>query len=398
MERVFSKNGANLSKAKIICKIIDVIFRYIFNLIYIISKIQTHIFPQFLKIMNDPPHVRKMAKQIEVSKLANAFATDPKKVEKQLISFAKAHNDEMRKHHKRAYEKRMARTNSRPKKTKDQHRCASFLCSVQVNLSRLKTRVRKRVEHDHVHNKGFLDMINKHYLNKLSLTPTECTSVRTHRSRQVERAGEHVESVKGDQYIRKARALLNYSVSSSSADPFEAVVALAILTGRRTSEILLTISIHAPLYDDPKNPRKTHEQYWASMRGFLKHKKEVRGQIRRDIPLLATRKSIVKGLRYVREKLPAKSVPEINRRYSTQLNRRVQTLCGQLGTIHKARRLYGLLCHHYFRSEINPGHIMSLPRVVAHVLGHTNLSPTSLPYMNMDLDASSLGGIDFTKI
>ena len=177
--------------------------------------------------MNDPPHVRKMAKQIEVSKLANAFATDPKKDEKQLISFAKAHNDEMRKHHKRAYEKRMARTNSRPKKTKDQHRCASFLCSVQVNLSRLKTRVRKRVEHDHVHNKGFVDMINKHYLNKLSLTPTECTAVRTHRSRQVERAGEHVVSVKGDQYIRKARALLNYCVSASSADPFEAVVAAA---------------------------------------------------------------------------------------------------------------------------------------------------------------------------
>ena len=349
-----------------------------------------------------------MASELDFVKLSNLFAQSKSKAIEEMKKIAKAHNKEMRAHHKKAYDRRVARARrqtssdknptkkSDPKTAVASGPCTTYLCSVQVNLSRLKTRVRKNFNKNSASSDAsFRDAFYTHYLNKLRLTAKECSLVRTHRSNQVEQAGGSVVSIKGDLYVKKARSLLTYVLQTRS-DPFEAVIALAILTGRRSSEIIKTISVHAPRYSDSNNPRKSHPQYWASMRGFLKHKPGTR--IRRDIPLLGSRNLIVQGLKYVREQLPSKNVQECNSKYSTQINRRVKVLCGELKTLHTARRLYALMCHHYFKNDINPGEIMSLPRVVSYALGHTNLSKTSLTYMNIDLDTSSLGGLDFATV
>lgn len=344
-------------------------------------------------------------KDLNCTKILEMFKNDPSILSKHLRSVAKRQNADMRAHHKKAFERRRARIDARSEPSqveakslpqrKNKSTCSGYLCSVQVNLSRLKGMVSGTAKrHSKMKNETeCMNILQTAYLNKLCLSAEECRSVRTHRSARVEVAGESVVTIKGDQYVRKARALLDYVVKTRS-DPFEAVVALAILTGRRSSEILRSISVRSPLYINAQNPRSTHEQYWASMRGFLKHKPGVR--IRRDIPLLGSRHSIVRGLKYVRDRLPSTGVQNCNSRYSTQINRRVKNLCGELKTLHTARRLYALMCHHYFKSDINPGETMSLPRVVAYVLGHTNLSKTSLTYMNIDLDDACLRGLDFT--
>lgn len=342
-----------------------------------------------------PPHVSELKTETEkkFEDWVSSFTPkDKEKVIKEMKEMAQKHNKKIRKHHK---DRQMTRHVRSVPSSDLNPKCSGHLCSVQVNLSRLKGSVRSAAKAYPRISKmvDFMEALEKHYLKALRLTAEESSKVRTHRDMRVEAAGSSVVSVPGDRYVRKATELLRY-ILNTNGDPFEAVVALAILTGRRSSEILRTISVRQPLKDDPKGLRKTHEQFWARMRGFLKHKPGVK--IMRNIPILAPRKLIVRGLKYVRERLPSTSVQNCNSKYSTQINRRVKTLCAELKNLHTARRLYALLCHHYFRKDIYPGEIMSLPKTVAHVLGHTNLTKTSLTYMNIDLH--DVGGIDYTSL
>lgn len=336
--------------------------------------------------MSLPRHVTRMIKKVQGELEGLSVLLKERKTKSavaKLIAMAKEQNNLMRKHH------------LAPRVSSDDQKvpaCSGHLCSVQVNLSRLKSGARRVAKSSPHTSKALMDALEKHYLEALCLTTDESSKVRTHRDMRVKAAGENVVSIPGDLYVRQATELLKYIIITNG-DRFEAVVCLAILTGRRSSEILRTISVRQPTKDDPKDLRKTHEQYWTCMCGFLKHKSGVK--IKRIIPILAPRKLVVQGIKYIRERMPSKSVSECNSRYSTQINRAVKRLCPELNNLHAARRLYALLCHHYFRKEIMPGKTMSLPRTVSYVLGHTNLTKTSITYMNIDL--KEVGSIDFTK-
>ena len=276
----------------------------------------------------------------------------------------------------------------------------THLCSVQVRLSQIRTnavkmaRVRWNAEDKRVSERTRCIRKNKmnaflHYFTKgLRLSSDKIKIVKLSRQKRVERA--HVVTVDADKYVRNARQLLKYVVINRG-DMFEAVVAIALLTGRRSSEILKTAVI-APISNPPKY-RKTNNVYWGRVSGFLKHKPG--SNISRDVPMLCSRELINQGLVYIRSFVkPSLTVDQLNKTYASRIQARVHKLCPELRTLHTLRKFFSLVAHHYFKSDIRPGSVLSLPQFASHVLGHIRLSDTVITYLNINI--RDIGNLSFT--
>lgn len=244
--------------------------------------------------------------------------------------------------------------------------------SVQCTLSRLKSAI-----------KSDLPDVPVSFTNHLHVTRDqlrELVQVRAENTRNhsIDTPGFDLESI-----VLKARQILRTPGVSCEYK----LIALAMLTGRRTSELLFSMQLSMP-----KERHSTPEHYWVSATGFLKHRnKKGEAALIREIPLLDNRAIIVKNLVDVRECMPASTALEVNKKYAHRIAAHIRTLDWGIFNIHQLRKLYGVLTHKYFNENK-----CSVARSTSDYLGHKHLSETVLTYMNIH-DNGKGGKLDFTK-
>lgn len=278
----------------------------------------------------------------------------------------------------------------------------THLCSAQVRLSQIRTNAmklaRKRWDIANTANvsdrtlrtrKNKLNAFTEYYTKGLRLSPAQLKIVKDSRQQRVEKAD--VVTVDADRYVQNATDLLKFIVHNRG-DMFEAVVAIALLTGRRSSEIMKTAIIE-PVTDAQRiQRRETDVKYWGKVSGFLKHKPG--SCIVREVPMLAPRELICKGIQYVRSFIkPSLTVDQLNKTYASRIQARVHKLCPELKTLHTLRKFFSLVAHHYFKLDVKPGSVLSLPQFASHVLGHTRLSDTVITYLNFNIN--SIGSLSY---
>ena len=176
--------------------------------------------------------------------------------------------------------------------------------------------------------------------------------------------------------IRKAVTILR-----SKEEPFENIcVALGLLTGRRTIELLSTGSIEAI----PGNP------YWAYFRGQVKTGLDNITTATEDverpylIPLLATFNLVNKKLceiqAAIKQQFGELAVREtLNQRISYKLSRAVKELIHSEFRFHDLRTLYAMITFEAFKP-----HSFGLNGWVGRVLGHVGLN-MSVHYTRMQI-------------
>ena len=238
----------------------------------------------------------------------------------------------------------------------------------QTSLSNFKRRVRDE-----------LGETSADFLKSLRLTREQGNVLEAAKKRVVHQKAIDLPEVDGDAVVLDCRKML------SSDDPYLRLIALACLTGRRTAELLYSIR-----FRPPQEAHKTSSKYWAHVTGFLKQRKgDPDAVVSREVPLLADRKSIVEALKATRAVLKADSVRDVNLRHAKKIHRHMHKYCPTIGNIHQFRKLYALMCFHYFNSRQ-----CSLPRVASDYLGHKMVSDSILTYLNFHL--KPLGRLDFS--
>ena len=229
------------------------------------------------------------------------------------------------------------------------------------------------------------------FLKQLRLNKEQHASIVKAKNEKLHANAINLPSVNADLIIKDCRSCL-----ATSQDPYKKLIALACLTGRRVSELLVTIS-----FDPPKNRHtSTHLKYWSHVTGFLKQRsKDPDRVISRELPLFDSRTNIVQALRFVREQLgtgsytgqswaPTITVQEANRKHAKPVSRSMRKHCNVICNIHQFRKFYALACFHYF----NENHC-SLPRLASDYLGHKSVSSTILTYLNFRVE--NLGSLQF---
>lgn len=230
------------------------------------------------------------------------------------------------------------------------------------------------------------------FLKQLRLSKEQHATIMKAKNEKLHANAINLPSVNADLIIKDCRSCL-----ATSQDPYKKLIALACLTGRRVSELLVTISFDAPKH----NHSSTHDKYWSHATGFLKQRsKDTKRVVSREIPLLDTRQHIVQALQFVREQLgagsynpqwvPAISVQEANRKHAKPVSRKMRKYCEVICNIHQFRKFYALACFHYF----NENHC-SLPRLASDYLGHKSVSSTILTYLNFRVE--NLGSLAFNE-
>ena len=235
--------------------------------------------------------------------------------------------------------------------------------------------------------------ISPAFTNSLRLSKTQNKLIIHHKNKRVHENSIRLPEVNGDHMILDCRKC----IISADTDPYKKLIALACLTGRRTSELLITIRIYQP----QERHNKTSSKYWANVTGILKQRKnDPKRVINREIPFLAARVQIQKALRTVRLALgtgvykgdvwvPRLTVAQANAKFAKQISRKMIQYCDVLCKIHDFRKFYALACFHYF----NENHC-SLPRLASDYLGHKSVSGTILTYLNFRVNG--LGSIVYT--
>lgn len=250
-------------------------------------------------------------------------------------------------------------------------RALPYTNSVQVALSRLRSRLAKHG-------------VDPTFLKKLALTRHETTALAEAKNARVHKKSINVTSVAGDPIIEDCRQMLDDGMMEEDASKL--IVALACLTGRRTSEL-----VYSAVFDPPRGAdHATSTRFWSCASGFAKQRKGDREAVKcRDIPFLAPRSDINRAVRILRRLWPATSIREVNRKYGAHAGRALQRYCDVLGNIHQFRKFYVLCCYHYFNDNN-----CSLPRLAADYLGHKTMSSTVITYLNFRV--TDLGGLDFS--
>ena len=264
-----------------------------------------------------------------------------------------------------AYYERLAKVDQ----IKNRERKGMGLMSAQTYLSKFKQTLRKE---DPSISNSFLDLLH--------LSKDQNRRIIAFKNKKVHENAIGLPSVDGDSMIKNCRECL-----TTSNDPYKQLIALACLTGRRVSELLVTIKFSPPR----EQHKSTSSAYWTSATGFLKQRNnDPQRVIRREVPLLAHRTTINKTLKQVRIALglghykgsewkPVVSVTQANKKYAKQTSRKIRKYCDVICNIHQFRKFYALVCFKYF-NENN----CSLPRVASDYLGHKTVSSTILTYLN----------------
>lgn len=243
-------------------------------------------------------------------------------------------------------------------KEKGRERKISFLGNVQSNLSRYKMRVKAPPE----------------FKKKLHITKEELAQVASERHNSMRKQSIDIVAINGDKFVADCQDLLIHP------DFCLKVIALACLTGRRMTEIVSTVKL-----DEAKEKHFTNSIYWACAKGLLKQRGEDKCV---DIPLLAPRSSINACLRALREQCGHIAAKDVNRLVSKKISRAMKKYCPEIGNIHAFRKLYVLMCFHYF-NERN----CSLPRLASDYLGHKSMSESVLTYLNFRVE--NIGSLNF---
>jgi hypothetical protein len=239
----------------------------------------------------------------------------------------------------------------------------SYLSSVQSNLSRFKKELQAR---------GVPDQ----WLKDLHLPKKESIQLMHEKKNNVRNSSINLPLLQGDDIIRDCRTYLRHP------NKYVKIIAVAALTGRRESEIILSM-----VFGPPRDSHFTDEKYWSCVTGILKQRTEG-GVVSREVPFLANRREILNAVTAIRKECPAKDVGEVNRKYAKGISRTLHKFCPELGKLHEFRKFYVAVCYHYFNEQH-----CSLPRVAADYLGHKTMSETVLTYLSARL--SGMGGLCF---
>jgi hypothetical protein len=156
-------------------------------------------------------------------------------------------------------------------------------------------------------------------------------------------------------------------------NPYLRLIALAYLTGRRTAELLCSMTFNAP-----REQHHTHSKYWSEVTGVCKQRADdLDPLISREVPLLVDRKEVVACLTQLRLDLPCVSVRQVNVKYGKPIQRAIKRYVPIIGNIHAMRSFYAFTCFEYM-NERN----CSLPRLAADYLCHKTLSDTIITYLS----------------
>jgi hypothetical protein len=248
------------------------------------------------------------------------------------------------------------------------------LSTAESQVSRLKTEL-KRLNEPKALSREKREALWK----ELKMTKAETNALKKRSMANLRAQGTNMRAINADQLILDARNILE---ERESRPPSHILVALAAVTGRRTSELIITGSFDPPVNRDSK--------WWASFRGQAK----TRGDFRvYDIPLFATRDLVVKSVRELRKhwgRVQGITTAERANSYAGDISAAMAELAPEIGTVHKFRRFYVLVCQVYFNEDNK-----SLPVLASEYLGHKEVSSAVLPYLNMLL-ARDLGTLDFS--
>jgi len=250
-------------------------------------------------------------------------------------------------------------------------RKGNHLASTQTTLSKLKRRIEKTSLGSSAGEAAFL--------KQLRLKPEEAKQLERHKADMVDSKAIHIPEIDADAIILDCRELLD------NPDPFVRLLALACLTGRRMGELLFSMKFEAP-----KLAHKTNSKYWTEISGIAKqreHERENYPRIR-EVPLFAPRDVVVAAIQKLRTDLPCDSIEQVNSKYGKPAQRAMKKYCPTLNNLHNFRRMYSLVCEHYFNENS-----CALPRLAAEYLGHKSTSSVVLTYLNFKV--KNLGRLSF---
>ena len=142
----------------------------------------------------------------------------------------------------------------------------------------------------------------------------------------------------GEVLLSKCRQI----VKELSEDAFVIAAAIAVLSGRRSIEILKTGTFHQ---SESTGPFSCSFEGAAKKRGLVE---------RKNIPLLVKYKYLRLAIRQVRKRIPVEDMTnsEINSKYSHKLGDAAKILTMSLGTrFHDLRAVYGCITHEVFENN-----------------------------------------------
>lgn len=240
----------------------------------------------------------------------------------------------------------------------------SHLATAQTSLSRFKKRLQAPVQ----------------FKSALHLTREDMAVLSNEKAQNLHKGSIDLVPIHGDQTVNDCRTLLDSPLLVLR------IIALACLTGRRMAEIVLTAH-----FNPPKEPHARPE-YWASIHGMVKQRESDRDRVI-EAPLFEHRSRIVLVQNEVKreaKEMGVKTIEDVNMLLGKPVARAMHRFCPSVNHVHAFRKLYVLLCDHYF-NERN----CSLPRISADYLGHKMVSRNDLPYMTVRVVKNSLGNLTF---
>ena len=234
-------------------------------------------------------------------------------------------------------------------------RKTTWLNSFQSNLSQFRRQLK---------NRG----IQFWLLKFIRMTAKEKRTLEMQKKQRMVDESVGIVRINGPALLEKARRLL------FSDDPATLVVALAALTGRRSSEL-----VHSGTFGHPQE-KHLHPAYWSHFTGILKQREWDKNKVvAREIPLLAPREEINEALERLRDLWPSDSVQEAGSLYSYPISKATKREFPDVAKLHEFRKTYAVITYEHFNEKD-----YSLPRFASEVLAHKSLlGGRILTYLNI---------------
>ena len=241
----------------------------------------------------------------------------------------------------------------------------SWRSSAQTYLSKFRRKVKENGAHEE-------------FLSLLHLPSPQSIELMKEKQENVRKSAIDLPLIQGDAWITDCRSYLEHP------DWYLRVIAVAALTGRRESEIILTCE-----FEKPREKHYTDSKYWSNVTGILKQRPGDPDAVReREIPLLAERTRIRACVASIRKQSRAITESDVNRVYASGIARRMHRHCPEMRTLHEFRKFYAASCFWYF-NERN----CSLPRAASDYLGHKKMAEAVLTYLSIRVEG--LGSLNF---
>ena len=230
-----------------------------------------------------------------------------------------------------------------------QQRKTSYLNSAQRYLSEFKSSLKGKAPPD--------------YLSKLKLSANDTSKLLKEKQERLHTTTKSVVEINGDQLIRDCWQYLN------SPNKYVQLLAVAVLTGRRCSEILVSATF------TNAQDRHTNPDYWCRIHGLLKKRGKECQPL--EVPFLAPVKLVLTTVTELRKKFPCSDQKEANRKYAKSISNNVKKFAPEIGKLHRCRNVYAALCFVYFNEKKH-----SIARIASDFLGHEAVSSTVLTYLS----------------